>query len=32
MRSAEASGLSYVDALKKIIDLAVERRNRNIVN
>jgi D-alanine-D-alanine ligase len=32
MRSAEASGLSYVDTLKKIIDLAVERRNRNIVN
>jgi len=28
MRSAEASGLSYVDILKKIIDLALERKKR----
>ncbi|RPI72938.1 MAG: ATP-grasp domain-containing protein, partial [Ignavibacteriales bacterium] len=28
MRSAEASGLSYVDTLKKIISLAIERNNR----
>ncbi len=32
MRSAEASGLSYVNTLKKIINLAVERKNRTLVN
>lgn len=29
MRSAETSGLSYVDTLKKIIDLALERAKKN---
>jgi D-alanine-D-alanine ligase len=32
MRSAEASGLSYINTLKKIINLAMERNNRVMVN
>jgi D-alanine-D-alanine ligase len=32
MRSAEASGLSYVETLKKIINLAIERKNRTLIN